>query len=38
MLLHQSTTLPEGLFTTKPEYLHQLIPEPTLFYLLGKQQ
>ncbi len=36
MLLEQRNSLPDGLLETRPENLHQLIPNPTLFHLPGK--
>lgn len=38
MLLKQFDSLPEGILTAKPEALHRLIPEPSLFHLAGKNQ
>ncbi len=34
--LDQRTSLPEGLLTTSPELLYQLLPQPTLIHLQGK--
>lgn len=37
MLLEQQKALPEGLLETRPENLHQILPNPTLFHLPGKR-